>query len=58
MYNILILFNVNYNSLFFLRYSRVSFATTPPNANKAIMFGIAISPLKISAIVQTAATVI
>lgn len=35
----------------------VSFTITPLNANNAIIFGIAISPLKISAIVHTALTV-
>ena len=37
--------------------SFVSFTTTPLNANNAIIFGNAINPLKISAIVQTAETV-
>ena len=36
----------------------VSFTITPLSANSAIIFGIAISPLKISAIVHTALTVI
>ena len=40
-----------------LKKSFVSFATTPLNAKRAIIFGIAISPLKISAIVHTALTV-
>ena len=35
----------------------VSFTTTPLSANNAIIFGIAISPLKISAMVHTALTV-
>ena len=35
----------------------VSFTTTPLKANSAIIFGIAIRPLKISAIVHTALTV-
>lgn len=37
--------------------SLVSLTTTPFNANSAIIFGIAISPLKISAMVHTALTV-
>jgi len=43
------------SSLF--KYSLVSFATTPDNARSATMFGSAISPLKISAMFHTAATV-
>ena len=40
-----------------LKNALVSFATTPLSANSAIIFGIAIRPLKISAIVHTALTV-
>ena len=40
-----------------LKYSHVSLATMPLNVIRAIMFGKAISPLKISAIVHTAETV-
>ena len=41
-----------------LKNSFVSLATTPLKANMAIILGIAIRPLKISAIVHTALTVI
>lgn len=42
--------------LSFEKYSRVSFATTPDRAKSATKFGIAIRPLKVSAMSQTKST--
>ena len=47
-----------YFPLCFLKTLLFPLTTTPLNANSAIIFGRAISPLKISAIVHTALTVI
>ena len=55
----IVLLKKSAQAFFFCRskYSLVVLAMTPDRASKATMFGMAISPLKISAIVQTAATV-